>query len=902
MAVTYGFFNSVNGDRKYDADQMSEFYNGIVTEGVFQHIDNGLAVTAGTGMTVTVATGRAIIQNKWVKNDAILTLDVGAASSVAERVDAVVIRFNSANRNVSIVVKEGGADAPDMTRSGGIYEMALAYINIQPGATTVSVVDKRSDSSVCGWAAVAQAASGEVDQMLDDLKTGYDGTTYSTPAAEVQGSDQKLQNQINKVYSIPAVQIITGYVEHKGIATDGAIVYPSYYIDAQSMKCVVVNASEGDVFTVNGSGGGQLRLWCFIDANNNVISVASKNVEVKDLILVAPANSSKLIINNLMTDIDSYIGKVSSIKQITDCMDDPGNIFTQYYRNKYPINNGWPGNDSWTFAPDANHMVVPAKAGHHYEISAQVGSGCYYYLCKDYQKPTSGSSPVNFCDSFVSRVLIPLNTTAQIVAPYDCKYFVFSNRNFDSSQDLSPLYVKDITDNVELLNNHIKSGEIDLYAYGADPGHMYQDRWINVYNAKHFVVPIKSGAKLTIKTGSNGTYYQFLADYTRPTSEDQNFISTGSRELVSANSEESVIAPIGTNYVVISENSGGQSPADLRPKNVYITYEDTISELYDKLSGVKSITFDTPIEILSNKDEDATALDSKAINYFNIIQQSENMFYMYYTGIVDPAQDYGEVLLFAYSTDGINYTRGFPQGVEAPFPGTNRYFSSDTTDNALQPIVFKCLDPIYPYRLIVQQKVDATHYVNMYKSADGINFDHATVRTLQYEYHDTQYGAVCRGNVIKLFSRTNKNYYVNGVSHHSREISVLYFDLDGNKLSPSKDLPLRYVYDNAASAISDHQEIIIPTTFDNTEVGGVKDESFDANVYLVDGYGVEPVASNVDDVYTSDDKWSLFVPTLLTVHGDQYLAFYTSNQTHDGFVDDGTRINKYKIVKVTMNF
>lgn len=199
MAVTYGFFNSVNGDRKYDADQMSEFYNGIVTEGVFQHVENGLEVTAGTGMTVAVATGRAIIQNKWVKNDAVLTLDVGAASDVSERVDAVVIRFNSANRNVSIVVKQGGADAPSMTRSGGIYEMALAYINIQPGATTVSVVDKRSDTSVCGWAAVAQATSGEVDQMLDDMKIGFDGVTYSSPAAMIQACDNLLQEHIDNI-------------------------------------------------------------------------------------------------------------------------------------------------------------------------------------------------------------------------------------------------------------------------------------------------------------------------------------------------------------------------------------------------------------------------------------------------------------------------------------------------------------------------------------------------------------------------------------------------------------------------------------------------------------------------------------------------------------------------------
>lgn len=38
MAVTYGFFNSVNGDRKYNADQMSSYFDGLVTDGVYEKI------------------------------------------------------------------------------------------------------------------------------------------------------------------------------------------------------------------------------------------------------------------------------------------------------------------------------------------------------------------------------------------------------------------------------------------------------------------------------------------------------------------------------------------------------------------------------------------------------------------------------------------------------------------------------------------------------------------------------------------------------------------------------------------------------------------------------------------------------------------------------------------------
>ena len=200
MAVTYGFFDSRNGDRKYNADQMSEYFRGIVSGGVFQHLDGGLQVTAGTGLSVNVAAGRAIVQNRWIQNSASLPLSISAASETYGRKDAVVLRLDSSARTVSITVKTGtpaaSPAAPSMTRSGGVYEMALAYVNVAAGATSVTVTDKRSDSAVCGWAAVAQATSGEVDQMLNDMKTGFDGDIYDSPVEMVQGEDEKLDDKI----------------------------------------------------------------------------------------------------------------------------------------------------------------------------------------------------------------------------------------------------------------------------------------------------------------------------------------------------------------------------------------------------------------------------------------------------------------------------------------------------------------------------------------------------------------------------------------------------------------------------------------------------------------------------------------------------------------------------------
>ena len=204
MAVTYGFFDSVGGDRKYNADTMSEFYTGICSQGVFQSVDNGLAVSAGTGLTVNVATGRAIIQGHWVKNDAVLTKTISAASATYARIDAVVIRFSKSNRNISIVVKDGtpaaSPSAPAMTRTSDVYELCLAYVNVAANATSVTVTDKRSNTSVCGWAAVAQSIDGTYEAMIDDIKTGFDGVTYSTPGNAVRSCDQMLSNKIEGLH------------------------------------------------------------------------------------------------------------------------------------------------------------------------------------------------------------------------------------------------------------------------------------------------------------------------------------------------------------------------------------------------------------------------------------------------------------------------------------------------------------------------------------------------------------------------------------------------------------------------------------------------------------------------------------------------------------------------------
>ena len=59
----------------------------------------------------------------------------------------------------------------------------------------------------------------------------------------------------------------------------------------------IVDCSEFDVFMLYGTGGSGGRLWAFIDSSNKMISKANENETANGLMLIAPANSAKLIMN-----------------------------------------------------------------------------------------------------------------------------------------------------------------------------------------------------------------------------------------------------------------------------------------------------------------------------------------------------------------------------------------------------------------------------------------------------------------------------------------------------------------------------------------------------------------------------------------------------------------------------
>lgn len=166
MSVQSGFFNSVNGDRVYNADSISNFFDGVLDEGVFKNYDGELAVTAGADLSVNVAGGKVMLLSKFILNTGQLHLVLSGATTLP-RYDAVVIGVDLENRTGDIYIVNGLPAAtpsyPTMANTSTKKELCLAYVYVAAGATSITsanITDKRSDPSVCGYVKLTNVSAG----------------------------------------------------------------------------------------------------------------------------------------------------------------------------------------------------------------------------------------------------------------------------------------------------------------------------------------------------------------------------------------------------------------------------------------------------------------------------------------------------------------------------------------------------------------------------------------------------------------------------------------------------------------------------------------------------------------------------------------------------------------------
>lgn len=147
MAITSGFYNSLNHDRRYNAFQFGSMFDGLIHDGVFMNIGKRFEVTVLEGNSVTVGEGRCWFDRSWLLNDALYTIDCGTSEILLDRIDAIVIETNSTDavrlNDIKLVKGEASStpSRPTLTKTGGVNQYPLCYITRKAASESITQAD-----------------------------------------------------------------------------------------------------------------------------------------------------------------------------------------------------------------------------------------------------------------------------------------------------------------------------------------------------------------------------------------------------------------------------------------------------------------------------------------------------------------------------------------------------------------------------------------------------------------------------------------------------------------------------------------------------------------------------------------------------------------------------------------
>lgn len=164
FAVNSGFYDAVNSDRTYSADDMNRPYKRLVSNGVFATPQGTPStdlqvVSASNGMQIIVQAGEGIFADKWFENSAAINITVPDNTSTVPRVDSVIVQVDqrTSGRVGNIVYRTGTPSSnpavPAINTVTNVTEYRVANIYVAAGANAINndaITDLRGSSS-CPW-------------------------------------------------------------------------------------------------------------------------------------------------------------------------------------------------------------------------------------------------------------------------------------------------------------------------------------------------------------------------------------------------------------------------------------------------------------------------------------------------------------------------------------------------------------------------------------------------------------------------------------------------------------------------------------------------------------------------------------------------------------------------------
>ena len=323
--VRSGFYDAVNRDRVYTAEDMNKPYSRVVADGVFA-TNTGTpstdlqVVSANDGRKVTVLAGQGICAKKWFESTTPIIIDVSPNTTLYTRIDSVIMQVDTtaAGRVGSIVYREGTpaseAAPPAINTVPGVVEYRLANITVgrNVSAITGSVISDLRGSAECPWVTglIKQVDTSTLWQQYNDAFAEYFATT-----TEDFNDYCELQRESWEAFLSQLTEELT--------VTPNILTYTSTYTATAAATNVPINIASFDpaydelIVYINGIFAPETMRWSIHSDNESIdlVSAIAAGDQVNFLVLKSVVTGDLQSVEAMLQEMDAKI--VNQEKTVT---------------------------------------------------------------------------------------------------------------------------------------------------------------------------------------------------------------------------------------------------------------------------------------------------------------------------------------------------------------------------------------------------------------------------------------------------------------------------------------------------------------------------------------------------------------------------------------------------------
>lgn len=246
-----GFFDSINGDRKYSADQMNKPYKRIITEGVFATQQGTPStdfqvVSANNGMNIVCKAGDGLLGGRWIESSSDIAISVPANTAIVPRRDSIILQVDKSQsgRKVNVVYREGTANSnpmpPALVNTTSMVEIRVANIYVAAGANYIgqdAITDLRG-SSECPW----------ITSLIKQVDTSTLFAQWQAAYSNYYNESTADFNEYTAIQRQAWEDFLENLTEDLSVATN-IIMYESHYTSAGEVTEIPINIPSYDKTT-----------------------------------------------------------------------------------------------------------------------------------------------------------------------------------------------------------------------------------------------------------------------------------------------------------------------------------------------------------------------------------------------------------------------------------------------------------------------------------------------------------------------------------------------------------------------------------------------------------------------------------------------------------------------------